>query len=322
MAPRGMEKDGSEMMKDKFSGCLVGLAVGDALGMPFEGMRSEAIEKRYPQVTEFVPGRGLAPGRYTDDTKMMLCIAQSIAKQGHVDPDDVAQCFIAWFDGGDLRGMGRSCLEGILNLKLGVSWRESGRRGKWAAGNGAAMRIAPVGLIDAHDLERLKRDCWAISIITHDNSEAVAGATAVAYAIARLVSNGVDEEALLQAIAAFVGESHVAQHLEKAQSLLDADTPSEDALAALGTTGYVVETVASALYCFLRTPSDFLTTVSAAVRGGGDTDTIAAIAGAISGAYNGIANMPQRLVGQVEDSNSLQELGGAIYRLSTSHRGS
>lgn len=315
-----METDRSETIQDKFSGCLVGLAIGDALGMPFEGMRSGAIQKRYQQVTEFVPARGLALGQYTDDTKMMFCIAESIAEKGHVDPDDVAQRFIAWFDSGDLRGMGRSCLEGILNLKLGVSWRESGRRGKWAAGNGAAMRIAPVGLIDADDLERLERDCWAISIITHDNSEAVAGATAVAYAIALIVTSGVNEQAFLQEIASFVGESHVARHLKKAQSLIEADTPSENALAALGTTGYVVETVASALYCFLRTPSDFLTTVSAAVRGGGDTDTIAAIAGAISGAYNGIANMPEHLVGQVEDSNRLQELGGAIYRLSTSHR--
>jgi len=183
---------------------------------------------------------------------MMLCIAESILEKGHVDPEDVAQRFVGWFDAGDLRGIGRSCLEGILNVKRRISWRESGRRGKWAAGNGTAMRIAPVGLIDSRDLKRLREDCWATSVITHNNPEAVAGATAVAYAIARLVSGEVDKEAFLPEIATFVGDSEVARNLEEAQSLFSTRTPTEEALAVLGTSGYVVETVASALYCFLR----------------------------------------------------------------------
>ena len=309
------------MRQDKFAGCLLGLAIGDALGMPFEGMRGEVIRKRYGEVTEFLPARGLAAGQYTDDTKMMLCIAESILEKGHVDPEDVAQRFVGWFDAGDLRGIGRSCLEGILNVKRRISWRESGRRGKWAAGNGTAMRIAPVGLIDSRDLKRLREDCWATSVITHNNPEAVAGATAVAYAIARLVSAEVDKEAFLPEIATFVGDSEMARNLEQAQGLLSTGTPTEEALAVLGTSGYVVETVASALYCFLRTPGNFMTTVASAVKGGGDTDTIAAIAGAISGAYNGVASMPQHLVEQVEDSMKLQELGQDIYRLIGSHKG-
>jgi len=297
--------------QDKFAGCLLGLAIGDALGMPFEGMRGEVIRKRYGEVTEFLPARGLAAGQYTDDT----------LEKGHVDPEDVAQRFVGWFDAGDLRGIGRSCLEGILSVKRGISWRESGRRGKWAAGNGTAMRIAPVGLIDSRDLKRLREDCWATSVITHNNPEAVAGATAVAYAIARLVSGEVDKEAFLPEIATFVGDSEMARNLEQAQGLLSTGTPTEEALAVLGTSGYVVETGASALYCFLRTPGNFMTTVASAVKGGGDTDTIAAIAGAISGAYNGVASMPQHLVEQVEDSMKLQELGQDIYRLIGSHKG-
>lgn len=177
------------------------------------------------------------------------------------------------------------------------------------------MRIAPVGLIDSRDLKRLREDCWATSVITHNNPEAVTGATAVAYAIARLVSGEVDKEAFLPEIATFVGDSEVTRNLEQAQSLLSTRTSTEEALAVLGTSGYVVETVASALYCFLRTPGNFMATVASAVKGGGDTDTIAAIAGAISGAYKGVANMPQHLVEQVEDSGRLQKLGEAIYHL-------
>jgi poly(ADP-ribose) glycohydrolase ARH3 len=146
----------------------------------------------------------------------------------------------------------------------------------------------------------------------------VAGATAVAYAIARLVTAEVDPEGLLMDVVAFVGDSEVARNLQRARALLSDDMPTGEALAMLGTSGYVVETVASALYCFLRTPTDFVGTVSSAVMGGGDTDTTAAIAGAISGASNGVGSMPKHLVEQVEGSERLQDLGQAIYPLTHS----
>jgi len=312
--------EGVAKLEDRFAGCLVGLAIGDALGMPFEGMDPQAILARQSQVTEFLPGDGLAAGQYTDDTKMMLCIAESIVEDGRVNPEDVARRFVAWFDTGDLRGIGATCLEAIMSLKRGIPWRESGHRGKWAAGNGTAMRIAPVGLMHWQDMERLRGDCWSTSIITHHNPEAVAGATAVAYVIARLATGDLDSTRLLTDAAEFVGESEVARNLVQAQRLLSSNTPTEMALKTLGTSGYVVETVASALYCFLRTPPDFVITVSSAVLGGGDTDTTAAVAGAISGAYNGLHRLPAHLVAQVEDSKRLQDLGRAIFRMAGTYR--
>lgn len=306
--------------EEKFCGCLLGLAIGDALGMPFEGLAPETIGAQCDQVTKFLPGYGLAAGQYTDDTIMALCMAESVVQEGCVAPEDIARRFVAWFDSGDLRGIGNICRESILNLKSGVSWRESGIRGEWAAGNGTAMRIAPVGLLDCHDMGQLREDCWSTSIITHDNPEAVAGATAVAYVIAQLVTGDPDGESLLTGAADFVGDSDVARNLLTAQGLLRSSTPTAEALAILGTGGYVVETVASALYCFLRTPIDFSATVSAAVMGGGDTDTTAAVAGAISGTYNGLHNLPPQLVAQVEDSEKLQDLGRTILRLAGADR--
>jgi ADP-ribosyl-[dinitrogen reductase] hydrolase len=307
-------------LEDRFAGCLVGLAIGDALGMPFEGMHSQAILAGRSEVREFLPGFGLAAGQYTDDTKMMLCLAESVVENGRVDPEDIAQRFVAWFDTGDLRGIGITCREAILNLKSRVGWGESGHRGEWAAGNGTTMRIAPVGLLDWQDIERLREDCRSTSIITHYNSEAVAGATAVAYVIARLVTGDLNETGLFADAAEFVGPSEVACNLLEAQRLLSSGTSTDVALETLGTGGYVVETVASALYCFLRTPSDFVTTVSSAVLGGGDADTTAAVAGAISGAYNGLLRLPAELVSQVEDSQRLQDLGRAIFRMAGAHR--
>ncbi len=301
-------------MKDRFAGCLLGLAIGDALGMPFEGMPAHRIREQCGVVTDFVAGRYPAAGRYTDDTKMMLCLAESIVERGHVAPEDIAGRFVDWFDGGELRGIGHTCLESILKLKSGVEWRKSGRQGKWAAGNGTAMRIAPVGILEYHDLQRLRDDCWATSIITHNNSEAVAGATAVAYAIARLLTEELDPQRLLADVVAFIGDSEVADKLHLARTFLLHDVPTGKALATLGTSGYVVETVASALYCFFRTPRDFVSTVSSAVMGGGDTDTTAAIAGAISAAYNGAGNIPSHLAEAVEDGERLQDLGRTICR--------
>jgi ADP-ribosylglycohydrolase len=306
--------------EDRFAGCLVGLAIGDALGMPFEGMHAQAILDERSQVTEFLPGHGLASGQYTDDTKMMLCLAESMVENGRVNPDDIARRFVAWFESGDLRGIGNTCLEAILNLKSGLPWEESGHRGEWAAGNGTAMRIAPVGLLDWQDIERLREDCWSTSIITHHNPEAVAGATAVAYVIAHLVTGDLNETRLLADAAEFVGASEMARNLLQAQRLLSCNTSTDVALETLGTGGYVVETVAGALYCFLRSPSDFLSSVSSAVLGGGDTDTTAAVAGAISGAYNGLRRLPAQLVAQVEDSKRLQDLGRAIFHMAGPRR--
>lgn len=311
---------GAEEVEDRFTGCLVGLAIGDALGMPFEGMDAQAILAGRSQVTEFLPGDGLDAGQYTDDTKMMLCLAESIVDNGLLNPEDIARRFVAWFDTGDLRGIGNTCLEAILNLKSGLPWEQSGHRGKWAAGNGTAMRIAPVGLLDWKHLEHLREDCWSTSIITHNNTEAVAGATVVAYVIARLTIGDLDSTALLAEAAEFVGASEVARNLLQAHSLLSSNTSTDMALKTLGTGGYVVETVASALYCFLRSPSDFLSSVSSAVLAGGDTDTTAAVAGAISGAYNGLHRLPAQLVAQVEDSKRLQDLGRAIFRMAGPYR--
>jgi len=304
-------------MKDRFKGALLGLAVGDALGMPVEGMSASTIRARYGEVREFLaaPRRALGPGQFTDDTQMTLALAESIVERGRVDPAHVAGRFMAWLDSGDVRGIGRSTLRSLLRLKAGVPWRESGEQGKWAAGNGAAMRIAPVGLLHCRRLERLRQDVHDVSIITHRNPEAVAGALAVAYAVARLVTGAKPSPDFLDDVASFVGHNPVSERLRKARELLSQGTPAEKALASLGTSGYVVETVASALYAFLSSPDDFEETVVTAVMAGGDTDTVAAIAGAISGAHNGVAGIPSRWRERVEGASRLAHLAERIYEL-------
>jgi ADP-ribosylglycohydrolase len=301
----------------RFQGSLLGLAVGDALGMPVEGMRASAIRGRIGKVREFMdaPWRFLRAGQWTDDTKMMLCHARSIAARGEVDIEDTAREFIAWFESNDWRGMGGATYESIQRLREGVPAAESGKKGEMAAGNGAAMRIAPIGLFDCLDLDRLREDVRAAAAITHDNREAIAGSQAVAYAVGRAARGDLDPDTLIHDTVGFIGPCEVAERLSLAGRFLSSDMEAEEALARLGTSGYVVETAASAFYSFLRTPDDFEETVCRAVEGGLDADTTGAVAGAISGSYNGLDGIPRRWREGVEAATEILSLAESIYRL-------
>lgn len=291
--------------------------MGDALGMPFEGMRASSIRRRVGRVQDFLdaPWRMLKSGQWTDDTKMTLCQARSIAARGRVDVEDTARRFVQWFESGDWRGIGGATYESIQRLRAGVPPEESGKRGEMAAGNGAAMRIAPVGLLDCMDLDKLRGDVARSAAITHDNPEAVAGALAVAYAVARGARGDLSPESLVEDTVAFIGESKVARHLLLASAFLEKGMETPEALVRLGTGGYVVETVASSFFCFLKTPRDFETAVASAVEGGLDADTTGAVTGAVSGAYNGIGAIPSRWRDKVEGKEEIIRLADAIHDL-------
>jgi ADP-ribosylglycohydrolase len=147
---------------DRFVGCLLGLAIGYALGMPVEGRSADGIRWRHGVLSDFrpSPARGSCAGQFTDDTQMMLMHAESILATGGIDGDDLARRLIAWLHSGEVRGIGRSTFQAIKRLQRGTHWSESGRTGKFTAENGTAMRIAPIGLIDCQHVGRLKRDVW------------------------------------------------------------------------------------------------------------------------------------------------------------------
>lgn len=312
-----MQDDRARLSLQRFHGCLLGLAVGDALGMPVEGMRASSIRSRLGRVRDFMdaPWRLLKAGQWTDDTMMALCQARSIVERGGVDQEDTAREFLAWFKSGEWRGIGGATYDSMQRLLQGVPPEESGMRGEMAAGNGAAMRIAPVGLADCLNLERLREDCRAVAVITHDNPEAVAGAQAVAFAVARGVRGDLDPAELISETVDFIGPCRVSERLQTAAAFLAKEMDTEEALARLGTSGYVVETVASAFFAFLRTPDDFEETVCRAVEAGHDADTTAAVAGAISGAHLGLEAIPRRWREGVEAAAEILDLAARLHGL-------
>ncbi|HHT9120934.1 MAG TPA: ADP-ribosylglycohydrolase family protein [Candidatus Hypogeohydataceae bacterium YC41] len=125
-------------VRDRFIGCLLGLAIGDALGMPFEGWSPVSIKRHWNAAFSqkglkgFLPSpsRGLRAGQYTDDTLMALCHVRSLIEKGGVAPEDIGKRFIEWYDSGNLRGIGGTTAYAIRRLKKGYNWQESGATGE------------------------------------------------------------------------------------------------------------------------------------------------------------------------------------------------
>jgi ADP-ribosylglycohydrolase len=170
-------------------------------------------------------------------------------------------------------------------------------------------------MIDYRETGRLKKDTEQVSLITHNNPEAIAGAQAVAYAITKCLTGNLEVEELIDQTRGYIGKSDVARRLEQTQKLLDAKFSPEDALRQIGTGGSAPETVSSAFYAFLRTPENVHEALTTIVMAGGDTDTAGAIVGAISGAHNGIAGIPKLLVDGVENREKIERLAAGIYEL-------
>lgn len=308
-------------IRDRFIGCLLGLAVGDALGSRLEGYTPEAVKRSNLEMPEFLDELWRwSQGRWTDDTKMAVALAGSIVNSGGFNPKQTAKKYLEWYKSGDLRGIGNVTQQSLLNLQSGASWKNSGIKADWAAGNGTAMRVAPIGLLDMNNLEKLRQDARDDAVITHNNHEAINGSLAVAFAVARLAKGDLDLDYLINETVDFIEPSEVLLRLEIAQKLLEQGASAEYSLADIGTGGYVVETVASSFFCFMSSPGSYETAVFNAVRGGNDTDTTAAITGALSGTYLGFEGIPLKWREEVEDALAIEELANSIYGIATKTR--
>ena len=320
-------------LRDRFLGAILGCAVGDALGAPFEGAMPDP--KRFASMAEIryreIPGYPV--GQYTDDTQLTLAIVKAICRCGDVDGAAIAEEFVRLWATGEIVGAGASCSDAVHNMvHLGMNWRDAGTA-PGRAGNGAAMRAAPIGLWDYAYPDLIGRDAEVSGIITHRDPRAVAGAIAVAKAVALCVnSDEIEPVAFLASVSESVRETSglFADCIDELGGWLEME-PSEalPPIYASGepdmgegkpgwVTAYVIPTVLCALYCFLRTPRDFVEIVTGSICAGGDADTVAAIAGAIGGAYNGSAAIPRPLVETLKDSETIISLAEDFYKVTMS----
>jgi poly(ADP-ribose) glycohydrolase ARH3 len=285
--------DGSPgAVRDRVRGALLGTFAGDALGMPFEGVAHRAI----PSTIDMVEAR-LGRGTYTDDTEMMIALAESLIERGRVEEGQLARAFQTAYH--PARGYGRGTRRVLELWRDGVPVAEAAKQifgGQGSRTNGAAMRIAPVAVRFREDRERLVTEAARSAQVTHTHPVGVDAATVQAAAIAAALR---DQDILAVAIGTAVTKELCAA-LEDVRALLAEPRDPAEVHARLGSSSDARESVCAAIYSALAHPT-FEAAVSFAVRLGGDTDTVAAMTGAISGASHGANSIPRRWLDALED---------------------
>jgi ADP-ribosylglycohydrolase len=294
-APATQSSIPSRDRRDRFLGCLLGLAAGDAVGAAAEFKPRGT----FPPVDDMAGGGpfSLRPGEWTDDTSMALCLAESIVETGGFDPADQARRYLRWYREGHLSSTG-ACFD------IGGTTREALRRfeatgepfsgltGERSAGNGSIMRLAPVPLRWAHDPETAIRLAGESSRTTHALRVCVDGCRLMAAVIAGAL-RGEGKETLLSAGYAPIGGLWDREPLHpEIDGIARGSYRHKDAGAIRGS-GYVARSLEAALWAFHRTGS-FAEGCLVAVNLGEDADTTAAVYGQIAGAFYGASGIPPR----------------------------
>lgn len=301
----------------RFKGCLVGAAVGDALGAPVEFKSASEIELEYGGKLKEMVGGGYfnwRAGQTTDDTDMSMAIVDSVVKNGRYVPEDIASRFVAWMQRGprDIGGMTKA---GLLAIASGADFRDSGRlilpRFNTAP-NGSIMRTAPIGLIFRGQPEMLMQAAGEVSAMTHAHPECLLACRMTPFLIADLVSGVSRDQALEMLRQRFQSD-------QKAQHMINDALQGKYYRDVYQGGGYVFESFNIALNAFMSF-DNFEDTLVYAVNLGGDTDTQATVAGAFAGAFYGVDSIPGRWKSKLNPFSAaeIEEKARKLYLLNQS----
>lgn len=315
-------------MDDRFRGMILGTAVGDALGLPAEGLSRSRVHKLFKGGWRhrFFMNRGMV----SDDTDHTVFVCQCLL--AHPESTEAFARRLAWC----LRfwllslpaGIGLATLRSIFKLWAGFSPKHSG---VYSAGNGPAMRAAPMGAFFCHSPEKLDEVVRASTILSHTDPKALIGAKAIAHLTARIVRDDSGKRPDLEQVL------HILRHVGPDDSSwldmvdvicagLRQDLSVEHFVESIGQSrgisGYIFHTVPVAIYAWYRHFGNFRQTLEAVLDCGGDTDTVGAIVGALAGASAGSRAIPEPWVQGIRDwprgTAFLVELAD---RLATASRG-
>ncbi len=333
-------------MLTRARGALYGLAIGDALGMPTQMLSRDEIIRRWgPLLPGFEPAppghpiaAGMPAGAVTDDTEQAVLLARLLVKdRGRIDPHDLAAALTEWERAMAARGsldlLGPSTKRAVAAILAGVPPEEAGAAGTT---NGAAMRIAPVGIATGVNLSTLVDRTVMASNVTHNTGIALAGAAAVAAAVSAGVSGATVAQATalgIQAARLAAGRGHwvagadVAARIEWAAGLVAgrAQDGGEAEAAGLiytlvGTSLATQESVPAAFAVLAAVPADPWRACRLAASLGGDCDTIAAMTGAIAGACHGAGSFPPEAIAAIDAQGlGLAALAGDLLALRDRH---
>lgn len=271
-----------------YRGVILGTAMGDALGLPYEGLPPRRVPRLlpFPLRPRFLAGRAMV----SDDTEHTIMVAQSLLAcpaDERAFARDLAWRLRGWLLAAPA-GVGLATLRAGIKLMVGFSPEHSG---VWSAGNGPAMRAAVLGVCLGSDSARLRAYVRASTRLTHTDPRAEHGALAVALAAHHAATRGSgDCLGFVRDAMRDVDSPEWREAMDQAEGLARGciDLPAD----GKGVSGYVYRTVPAAVGAWLRHPRDFREVVGQCVRWGGDTDTVGAIAGALAGTALGEEEIP------------------------------
>jgi ADP-ribosyl-[dinitrogen reductase] hydrolase len=310
--------ESNHRLSKALAGVLIGTAVGDALGLPMEGLTPQRQQRLFPLPLRhrLIGHRGMV----SDDTEHTLMVAQALLQ--HPEDATAFQRSLAW----KLRwwilalpaGVGLATLRAILKLWIGFPPHKSG---VFSAGNGPAMRSAVLGVFFAHEPAKRRKFVHAATTLTHSDPRAEVAAAAVAEAAAWAAGLSPHPDGLLDALATLSDNPEWQSIVAKMKDALSRSLSVSEFAAALGltrgVTGYAFHTAPIAIYATLRHADDFPAALTSVIACGGDTDTVGAIAGALLGAQVTTTGIPEHWrTGIIEWPRSLGLLERVADRLS------
>jgi ADP-ribosylglycohydrolase len=310
---------------EKAYGCLAALALGDALGMPTEFLTPERIAAEYgPSVgllapLSWHPHFSLPTGSVTDDTEQAMALAGVYLRHGTMTAERAADALLAWADSkGDLIDLysGPATRRALQALRGGADPRDSGKAGTT---NGAAMRVAAIGIVHAGDEQAALHDTVEASLPTHGTTLAISAAAAVSFAVAEAMTKGATVDSILLAAqrGAVEGrgfgswvwtpllEHRVALAVQLVRDAPDETSALQGLYRTIGVDMAVTESIPTAFALVALYGGQPMPAVLSASRLGGDCDTIGAIAGAVCGALTGIQALDRELLDRVTRVNGL-----------------
>ncbi|MFC1828629.1 ADP-ribosylglycohydrolase family protein [Thermodesulfobacteriota bacterium] len=305
--------DISRLMKEKaYIGCLLGTAVGDSLGLPYEGIHPQRAARLFPNKDRhyFFFGRGMV----SDDTEHACFTAQAIIN-AHGDADNFQRHLarsLRWWLLGLPAGVGLATLKSVLRLWIGI---RPNRSGVFSAGNGPAMRSPILGLAYGDSKASLREFVSRCTEITHSDPKAYYGALAIAVAAyLSALQPSISANDYLNELSAHLPDDNAGEFLSlvhKAAQSAEKDESVTDFAVSIGSlkgiSGYMYHTVPCVIQVWLKHADDFAAGLQEIISAGGDTDTTGAILGAILGARSGKEGIPAAwLDGIIEWPRSIQ----------------
>jgi poly(ADP-ribose) glycohydrolase ARH3 len=301
-----------ETLRDKFRGAILGCFLGDAFGSGFEGMDPDRARFHLgildsPSVHHFVSKKFTRS--YTDDTDMTLALVESMIQCGGIDPEDMAKQFSLYCD--LTRGYAIGTIKAVQGLRAGLKWHQVARivfeNGSF--GNGAAMRVSPVGLFYHHDLVGLQEAAIKQANITHVHPlgqwGAVMQAASIGLAVIQNPKEPFKKEQMVINLREVLwgGPIEYLKALNRIEEMLTQGKKlqAREVVQSLGNGVEAHFSVPSACYIAITYSPDFCDAIRAAISLGGDTDTIAGMVGAIVGAHVGEKGLPVEWIDQLEE---------------------